>query len=140
MQVKAEILSFLDEIASAAQQLPFSRVLHSCLTCLRKAAQISFPMMNDNKLECKEVELYARDYQNLLFVVLSDPVLPTTCMWREPRSRRQPLLHPPRGRGSRLRCNTSNRKKGMRPLARSIALSIYCTGLFIRSDTWVGWT
>ena len=31
-------------------------------------------MRNDNKLECKEVELYARDSQNLLSVVLSDPV------------------------------------------------------------------
>ena len=31
-------------------------------------------MRNDNKLECKEVELYAKDSQNLLSVVLSDPV------------------------------------------------------------------
>ena len=31
-------------------------------------------MRNDNKLECKGVDLYARDSQNLLSVVLSDPV------------------------------------------------------------------
>ena len=30
-------------------------------------------MRNDNKLECKEVELFARDSQNLLSEVLSDP-------------------------------------------------------------------
>ena len=32
-------------------------------------------MRNDIKLECKEVELNARDSQNLLSVVLSDPVV-----------------------------------------------------------------
>ena len=32
-----------------------------------------FPMRNDNKLECKEVELFARDSQYLLSEVLSDP-------------------------------------------------------------------
>ena len=32
-------------------------------------------MRNDNKLECKEVELNARDSQNLLLLVLSPPVL-----------------------------------------------------------------
>ena len=31
-------------------------------------------MRNDTKLERKELELYARDSQNLLSVVLSDPV------------------------------------------------------------------
>ena len=33
-------------------------------------------MRNDNKLEFSEVELYARDSQNLFSVVLSDPVQP----------------------------------------------------------------
>ena len=32
-------------------------------------------MRNDNKLDCKEVELNARDSQNLLLLVLSPPVL-----------------------------------------------------------------